>query len=81
MSKQTQQSEIGLGVMGRKFVLHMADHGFSCAGCFAVSSLMRAATFRASSSTPGSASFDNPNSARNSNRLRVIRSTPKAQVG
>jgi hypothetical protein len=80
MSKQTQQSEFGLGVMGRNFVLNMADHGFSCAGCSAVS-LMRAATFRASSSTPASASFDNPNSARNSSRLRVIRSTPKEEVG
>ncbi|MDQ6913399.1 MAG: NAD(P)-binding domain-containing protein, partial [Verrucomicrobiota bacterium] len=34
-SKQTQQSEIGmvgLGVMGRNFVLNMADHGFAVAG-------------------------------------------------
>src|SRR5450755_1543544 len=35
MSKQTQQSEIGmvgLGVMGRNLVLNMADHGFPVAG-------------------------------------------------
>ncbi len=35
MGKQTQQSEIGmvgLGVMGRNFVLNMADHGFAVAG-------------------------------------------------
>lgn len=35
MNKQTQQSDIGmvgLGVMGRNFLLNMADHGFSCAG-------------------------------------------------
>lgn len=35
MSKQTQQSDIGmvgLGVMGRNFMLNMADQGFSCAG-------------------------------------------------
>ncbi|MGI8436123.1 MAG: NADP-dependent phosphogluconate dehydrogenase [Chthoniobacterales bacterium] len=35
MNKQTRQSDIGmvgLGVMGRNFLLNMADHGFSCAG-------------------------------------------------
>ncbi len=35
MSKQTQQSDIGmvgLGVMGRNFVLNMADRGFAVAG-------------------------------------------------
>ncbi len=35
MNKQTRRSDIGmvgLGVMGRNFLLNMADHGFSCAG-------------------------------------------------